>query len=177
MRLFAHQPRILQVSPHSFAGIIYNNFPYSLTFLQIDEVTDVGSAGQRQQLQLSGGALGAGDIVNPSGEEKDEEEIAADRRAAAAGFQGPRHMLKVYLTDGVNRAVALDTQGALAASYQQCCANVRNGAVPSLHAFYAGAKVRIIPLSPSIPRCLRFFIFSHFFFSCRCGMCWCEGVR
>lgn len=107
-------------------------------------MTDVGSAGQRQQLQLSGGALGAGDIVLPAGEEKDEEEVAADRRAAAAGFQGPRHLLKVYLTDGVNRVVALDTQGVLAASYQQRCASAgRSGPVPSLHAFYAGAKVRL----------------------------------
>ena len=114
-----------------------------LLILKIDEVTDVGSAGQRQQLQLSGSALGAGDVVIPAGEEKDEEEVAADRRAAAAGFQGPRHMLKVYLTDGVNKVVALDTQGALAASYQQRCASVgRGGPVPSLHSFYAGAKVR-----------------------------------
>ncbi len=90
--------------------------------------------------------------MNPTGtgEEKDEEEIAADRRAAAAGFQGPRHMLKVYLTDGVNKVVALDTQGALAASYQQRCANVGRGApVPSLHSFYAGAKVNIILLNPT----------------------------
>uniref|UniRef100_A0A7S3MBZ3 RecQ-mediated genome instability protein 1 n=1 Tax=Spumella elongata TaxID=89044 RepID=A0A7S3MBZ3_9STRA len=122
VRLFVHQPRVLQ----------------------IDEVTDVGSAGQRQQLQLSGSALGAGDVVTPAGEEKDEEEVAADRRAAAAGFQGPRHMLKVYLTDGVNKVVALDTQGALAASYQQRCASVgRGGPVPSLHSFYAGAKLSV----------------------------------
>jgi len=72
-------------------------------------------------------------------EKKDEEEQAADRRAAAAGFQGPRHLLKLFLTDGQQQVVALDTQGVLAASYQQRCA--RGGAVPSVHAFFAGAKV------------------------------------
>ncbi len=106
-------------------------------------MVDVGSAAQKQQLQLGGAAVPAGEGGGGPEEEKDEEELAADRRANAMGFQGSRHLLKVFLSDGLQHVVGLDTQGVLAACYQQRCARSGGGdSVPTLHSFFAGAKVR-----------------------------------
>lgn len=65
--------------------------------------------------------------------------------AHASKLTHGRHLLKVFLTDGVHQAVALDLGGVLVAAYQQHVTRMqlqRQSSLPSLYTFCAGAKVR-----------------------------------
>jgi hypothetical protein len=92
--------------------------------VQIDEVVDVGASGQRNQ---------------PESTEGEEEDAEGAPRCAV----GSKHLLKVCVTDGLQRAVGLDLQGALAAAYHTHLSRLAaNGDRPSLQSFFAGGKVR-----------------------------------
>lgn len=88
-------------------------------------MVDVGASGQRNQPDVP--------------EADQEEDGGAPRRVVPLGS---KHLLKVCLSDGVQRAVGLDLHGALAAAYHAHISRLpAGGDRPSLQAFFAGSKV------------------------------------
>lgn len=128
VKLYNGHPRVLQVHLSSLASNCMAVWADRCLRAQVDEVVDVGAAGQRNQPEAA--------------EADQEEEDGAPRRMVPLGS---KHLLKVCLSDGLQRAVGLDLRGTLAAAYHAHVSRLpASGDRPSLQAFFAGSKVSLL---------------------------------